>query len=117
MAIAGIRVTATTRDKSTATEIAVYAIPDGKLGHPSTPRAILQSYVDVVLQGYLRVFGEAGARTFVDTTTGWDVPFVLDRSDPIYPRAQPLSPSERRFVDALLDGLPVRPVARDHLRP
>lgn len=98
-------------------EIAVYAIPEGKLGRPDAPRAILQSYLDTVLQGYLRVFGRAGMAGFIATTTGWEVPFVLDRDAPLYPRATGLSARESTLIDSALQDLPLRPCARDHLRP
>ncbi|MEX3014157.1 gamma-glutamylcyclotransferase family protein [Gymnodinialimonas hymeniacidonis] len=60
---------------------------------------ILLSYLDTVIQGYLSEFGEAGALNFFDTTTGWHLPIVDDRDDPIYPRATVLTMDERAFVD------------------
>lgn len=82
-----------------APQIAVYAIPEGKHGAPSQTGPLLLSYIDVVVQGYLREFGEAGAERFFATTAGWDAPVKADREDPIYPRHQRLSPTERDFVD------------------
>lgn len=61
------------------------------------------TYVDAVLQGFLREFGEAGARRFMTTTDGWHVPVLDDRDAPRYPRAQPLSAGERALVDRLLE--------------
>lgn len=92
--------------------IVVYAIPEGKHGHPSTSGPVLQSYIDVVVQGYLREFGEAGAVAFFETTHGWDAPVLADRADPIYPRHCQLSPSERDFVDAHLERLDVQLISR-----
>ncbi|QBY02499.1 gamma-glutamylcyclotransferase [Rhodophyticola sp. CCM32] len=66
---------------------------------------ILLSYLDTVIQGYLREFGEIGARGFFDTTKGWEAPILNDRTAPIYPRAQPLEADERRFVDDHLAAL------------
>jgi len=63
---------------------------------------ILLSYVDAVLQGYLREFGEAGAERFCATTEGWNTPVRNDRSNPVYPRAQKLSAAEQAFVDDML---------------
>jgi hypothetical protein len=60
------------------------------------------TYVDTVLQGYLREFGEAGARRFMETTDGWHVPILDDRAAPRYPRARPLPAPERALVDGLL---------------
>ncbi len=60
---------------------------------------ILLSYLDTVIQGYMSEFGEAGAAEFFHTTTGWHLPILNDRDDPIYPRATVLTADERAFVD------------------
>ena len=80
-------------------DIAVYAIPDGLHRAPSVNHMVLLSYIDVVVQGYLREFGEDGAARFFDTTDGWDAPVLDDRAAPRYPRHCLLSVAERRFVD------------------
>lgn len=50
-----------------APEIAVYTIPEGRHGAPDAARPVLLSYLDVVVQGYLREFGEDGVTRFFDT--------------------------------------------------
>lgn len=95
-----------------APEIAVYTIPEGKHGRPSETGPVLLSYLDVVVQGYLREFGEAGAHRFFDTTDGWDAPVLDDRADPIYPRHRRLSVDERGFVDDRLAQRKVRILQR-----
>ena len=60
---------------------------------------MLLSYVDVVVQGYLREFGEDGVAQFFATTDGWDAPILDDRADPVYPRHQALTAKERAFTD------------------
>lgn len=82
--------------------IATYTIPETK--HPASekPHAIRLSYLDVVVQGYLRVFGEPEAKAFFETTNGWDAPIGNDRANPLYPRAQVLTDKETAFVDAQL---------------
>lgn len=87
-------------------QIAVYSVPADA---DDTPRGhhLLLSYIDVVVQGYLREFGESGARHFFETTDGWDVPVLDDRAAPHYPRACRLSRAEAEVVDAALAGLPV----------
>lgn len=82
-----------------APQIVVYAIPESEHGVPGTSGPVLQSYIDVVVQGYLREFGEAGAQRFFETTHGWDVPVLADRETPLYPRHCRLSTTERAFVD------------------
>jgi len=83
-------------------DISIYAIAPENAFRPDSDHPILLSYVDAVLQGYLREFGEAGAARFVDTTEGWDTPVRNDRGAPVYPRAQTLTKAERECVDDLL---------------
>ena len=61
--------------------------------------AILLSYLDAVVQGFLREFGAGGVAAFFDTTDGWHLPVLDDRAAPIYPRAQRLSAAETALVD------------------
>ncbi|MEQ9261444.1 MAG: gamma-glutamylcyclotransferase family protein [Roseovarius sp.] len=93
-------------------EIALYTIPDGKHAAPSEACPALLSYIDVVVQGYLREFGEAGVRRFFETTDGWDAPVMDDRAAPVYPRHMVLTPREREMVDDLLSTAGVRRIAR-----
>ena len=81
-------------------EIAIYAIAPERLNLPDAAHPVLLSYIDVVVQGYLREYGAAGAEHFFSTTTGWSAPILDDRAAPVYPRAQRLSDAERAVVDA-----------------
>jgi len=83
-------------------ELAIYAIPETTRFPPTPDYPILLSYLDVVLQGYLHVFGEAGVQHFMETTDGWDTVVLNDRANPIYPRAQMLSADETALVDTCL---------------
>lgn len=85
--------------------VALYSVPDGKHGQATRAHPILLSYIDVVVQGYLREYGEDGAAQFFATTAGWDAPILNDRHAPRYPRHQRLSEDERIFVDEALRGL------------
>lgn len=80
-------------------DIAVYAVPASNLSRRGAQHPILLSYLDVVVQGYLREFGAAGVQAFFDTTTGWAVPILNDRADPVYQRHQPLTAAETALVD------------------
>ncbi len=60
------------------------------------------SYVDCVIAGFYQQFGQAGARRFMQTTSGWGRPLIDDRKDPLYPRAITLSTEEQPVVDSLL---------------
>ncbi len=79
-------------------EVAIYSVVPGRW--PMKERMpILLSYLDVVVQGFLREFGEAGAQRFFETTDGWEVGIVNDRAAPLYPRHRALTDDERMFVD------------------
>lgn len=62
---------------------------------------LMQSYVDVVMTGYLRHFGEDGLERFVASTDNWHLPAFDDRNDPRYPRWVELSARERDIISAL----------------
>lgn len=86
-------------------QTAIYAIPPHS-SHPASARhPILLSYLDVVIQGYLTHFAEAGALRFFETTGGWTTPVLDDRAAPLYPRAQILTARETALVDNALATL------------
>lgn len=91
--------------------IILYAIPAGRHCAPDRAGPVLLSYIDVVVQGYLHEFGEAGARRFFETTDGWDAPVLDDRAAPRYPRHCRLNPDERGLVDDMLRACGVCVVA------
>jgi hypothetical protein len=84
--------------------IAHYAVP-AETTIDTGDHVILLSYLDVVVQGFLREFGEAGVSRFFDTTAGWHTPVLDDRKDPRYPRAQKLTGDETGLVDDHLAAL------------
>ena len=81
----------------------IYHIPEDLHGRPDPDRPILLSYLDVVVQGFLREFGEEGVTRFFDSTDGWGRPIRHDRAAPEYPRAQELTARETALVDEHLD--------------
>ncbi len=85
--------------------VQVYAIPEGAHGAPSDQHPILLSYLDVVVQGYLREFGEAGVARFFETTDGWGASVMDDRRDPVYSRHKTLTSDETDLVDDYLTAL------------
>lgn len=85
-----------------APQIAVYSVPDDHSRAAQEGYHLLLSYIDVVVQGYLREYGPEGAQHFFETTDGWDAPVLDDRDDPRYPRACRLSRDETDVVDAAL---------------
>ncbi len=86
-------------------EIKVFAIPQGLHEKPSGDHVILLSYIDVVVQGYLREYGEAGVQDFFETTDGWEARIINDRAAPRYPRHQALEPAQIALTDHWLDEL------------
>ncbi len=83
-------------------DIQVYRTRPGLDADGSGEHPILLSYLDTVVQGYLREFGEAGARRFFATTTGWEAPVFDDRAEPVYTRATRTTAAERNLVDTEL---------------
>ena len=79
----------------------VYSVPQSSKV-PAQEHRIWLSYLDVVLQGYLHVFGSDGPAHFMATTDGWDIGIENDRDAPRYPRAQSLSAAETTMVDGLI---------------
>lgn len=55
-------------------------------GFPSNESPIVQSYLDVIMQGCL-TFGEKFANEFILTTRNWNYLWINDRKNPRYPRA------------------------------
>ena len=92
------------------TPIEMYRVSTDPKTEANDPCSILLSYLDAVVQGFYIRFGEEGVARFFATTKGWDAPVFDDRNDPIYPRAQTLSPTERRLVDKHLADLSVTPM-------
>ena len=92
-----------------APEIHIYHAPADMHRPASEMRPVLLSYVDVVVQGYLREFGEDGVARFFETTDGWDAPMRNDRANPLYPRHQVLSAEETALVDDWLGRLGIAP--------
>lgn len=64
--------------------------------------SLLRSYLDVVMQGYLREFGEDGIAAFIDSTKGFDLQILEDRQEPIYPRHQQISDDETDIFERFL---------------
>lgn len=78
--------------------VQVYAVPSEHLS-PAEDIVILLSYLDVVVQGFMSEFGEAGVARFFETTGGWAGRILDDRGAPIYSRHQSLSAEETALVD------------------
>lgn len=92
--------------------VQVYSIPEGRHGRPDATHPVLLSYIDVVVQGYLREFGEVDVQRFFETTDGWDGPVPDDRTAPICSRHQMLSSDERTLVDDWLQEVGARAVTQ-----
>ena len=100
-----VRAVGVQHDLDPAPDIHIYHAPPERHVAASTKRPVLLSYIDVVVQGYLREFGEDGVAEFFATTSGWDAPILDDRAAPIYSRNQSLTPFERGLVEHHLHSL------------
>ncbi len=80
----------------------IYKVNANLAAPTATNTPILLSYLDVVVQGYLRAFGPQGVARFFASTHGWDAPILNDRDNPRYPRRQILTDQEIALVDACL---------------
>ena len=85
--------------------VRIYHAPPERQAMASALRPVVLSYLDVVVQGFLNEFGEAGVERFFATTDGWDAPIMDDHSRPRYGRHQPLSALETALVDRYLANL------------
>ena len=95
-------------DHPTAGRIMIYQVEPRHIA-PKGSHPILLSYLDTVVQGFVREFGEAGVARFFETTRGWEAGIRDDRAAPLYPRAQVTTARERAMVDAALHDLGVAP--------
>ncbi len=84
--------------KHPGTQVSHYAVPQ-ETWVEGGAQQILLSYLDVVVQGYLREFGADGVAHFFETTDGWETPIRNDRAAPQYPRARILTAQETGLVD------------------
>ncbi len=92
----------------TGAAVQFYHAPPGMHASTAHELPILLSYLDVVVQGFLSEFGEAGVERFFETTDGWGAPVRDDRARPVYRRHQALSEAERQLVDRWLADIGVR---------
>lgn len=86
----------------------VYAVSAENAASPQTAHPVLLSYIDTVIQGFLREFGRDGATHFFETTAGWHAPILNDRRAPKYSRAQALSVKEINVVNDGLESVAAR---------
>lgn len=98
-------------------EIAVYAVPADRHTQPTDRHPILLSYLDVVVQGYLREFGPTGADAFFATTDGWNTSILNDRPAPRYPRHKQLTSDETAFIDTRLASTAAKIIDLDQAAP
>jgi hypothetical protein len=64
------------------------------------------SYAEVVLYGYLRMFGQPGLDRFIQSTEAWSAPIIDDRKNPKYPRFTKISDEDRKLIETRLHNIP-----------
>lgn len=85
-----------------AVPLHIYEAHRGAADAETTGSAILQSYLDAVLQGFLTLYGEAGLRRFGAETDGFETIVLRDRHMPRYPRHVRLGEGEAELFDRLV---------------
>jgi hypothetical protein len=75
---------------------------------PASPPSLLQSYLDAVMAGYLREFGEEGVAHFLETTFGFERRVIRDRAAPRYSRSIRIDGALADRFDMLLAAVGVR---------
>jgi len=95
-------VSATVLHEGPPATTAIYQVSPHHIAPPGANHPILLSYLDVVVHGYLAVYGVPGVADFFATTAGWDTPILNDRAAPQYPRHQPMTPDQTDLVDRYL---------------
>jgi len=71
--------------------------------HPCRNQPIVQSYVDVIIEGCLEI-GLEFTSEFLKTTTGWEYTWINDRLFPKYPR--PLdNPNASQKIDRIIQDM------------
>lgn len=91
-----------TLEDGTIVRAQTYVVPPSRARWADASCPICLSYLDCILQGYLAQFGLQGVRRFIETTEGWHLPLVNDRTAPRYPRPVKLSIEERSALDDCL---------------
>lgn len=69
---------------------------------PDERPPILQSYLDAVLQGFFKIYGEEGVEHFISDTANFHTPIFDDRQTPKYPRSVSLTQPEQQLIDYFL---------------
>jgi hypothetical protein len=100
LALEDFKLPADSTFSNTDTSIHIYVARAGQ-GSKDNP-ATLQSYLDVVFQGYLHEFGECGIERFLDTTDNYNPVLNNDRNNPIYLRHQKIAVTHARLFDKIL---------------
>ncbi|MDY8107649.1 gamma-glutamylcyclotransferase family protein [Fulvimarina sp. 2208YS6-2-32] len=82
----------------------IYEASPGASDAAEMGSAILQSYLDAVMQGFRDLYGDDGLKRFVERTEGFETRLLRDRSAPRYPRSVPLEAGEAELFDSLVDA-------------
>lgn len=64
---------------------------------------VLQSYIDCVMAGFLRCYGESGVQAMISSTRGWERAIFNDRDEPYYPRWVPVAQERQQYFDSCIE--------------
>ncbi|MCE7028547.1 gamma-glutamylcyclotransferase family protein [Jiella avicenniae] len=79
----------------------IYEAEAGTATAEDRQSAILQSYLDAVMQGFRMLYGDDGLSRFVEETHGFETRLLADRAAPLYPRPVSLERGEAELFDRL----------------
>lgn len=89
----------------------IYEAEAGTATAADRQSAILQSYLDAVMQGFRMLYGDDGLSRFITETHGFETMLLADRATPLYPRPVTLEGGEAELFDRLVAGRGARTVA------
>ena len=89
-------------DSDTAMPNDIYVYIDNEPEGESDEGALLQNYLNAVMQSFFNEYGDEGVRHFMDTTKGFDRKLIRDRQAPKYPRPVMLSDADANYFDSLV---------------
>ncbi|EAU40274.1 hypothetical protein FP2506_03570 [Fulvimarina pelagi HTCC2506] len=82
----------------------IYEATPGASNAVELGSAILQSYLDAVMQGFHDLYGDDGLKRFIERTQGFETRLLQDRSAPRYARSVPLLAGEAELFDSLVSA-------------
>ncbi|MBP0615913.1 gamma-glutamylcyclotransferase family protein [Jiella mangrovi] len=88
----------------------IYEAEAGAATAEDRQSAILQSYLDAVMQGFRALYGDEGLQRFIRETEGFETKLSADRAVPRYARPVALDTGEAELFDQLVAARGVKTI-------